>query len=413
MRKLVAFATFVLLLTQPIVAVASATTTTIPSANAPRKIIDAGTKAYVLGESAITVINASTNTVLTTITPNAVNSSTINEGVYISSDQSIWVTRYVNANPGGDVFRIDTTTDQITNYYTSGVSGASGITASGTKVYVAMNGSDKIAVFDIATKTKESDLAYTATSGQTNSPSVLCIAGNTLYIFQGSSADVTPWNISTGTQGSSIATSLGGGAGYCEVNPAGTAVYFGSTSKLSSITVSNNSISSIKTGLSSVSDISFNSTGTQLFIPASPNLQVLDTSNTNQLDSISSGTNPNGFALVNSGNSILISQVTTNTVLQISLNPTMTTTDASLTINTASSISAPTISGFWTTPTFSSSTLPAGLTLNTGTGAITGTPTVAQAATDVTITATGGIFTKTLDCNINPCTGCMCSDSRP
>lgn len=390
---------FALVMLAPVVVVqAAADTTTIATAGSPRRIVEAGSKTYVLGEAAITVISTTTNAVITTITPTAVASSTINEGVYIASDQSLWVSRYVNANPGGDVFRIDTTTDTVTHYFTSqagkSVSGASGITATATKIYVAMNGSDKVAVFDIASTTQENDLAYPGTTSDTNSPSTLCTAGGTLYIFQGSSAHVTPWTLSTGTQGAALATGLGGGAGYCALNPAGTTIYFGNGTAIRSINVSSNTIAAVTTSYSGISGIEFNSGGSQLFVAASPNLVVLNPTDNSLLDSVSSGTNPNGFALVNSDGSALISQRTASSVRQISLSPSVTTSNASLTINTSSSIAAPTATGFWTNPTYSSTSLPAGLTLNTSTGAITGTPTVAQPATNVTITATGGIFTR-------------------
>jgi hypothetical protein len=77
------------------------------------------------------------------------------------------------------------------------------------------------------------------------------------------------------------------------------------------------------------------------------------------------------------------------------LNPTVSTTNVSLTLDVARTIAAPTVSNFWKSVSYSSSSLPAELSLNSSTGVISGTPTEAG-VTSVTITATNStMFTRT------------------
>jgi hypothetical protein len=74
-------------------------------------------------------------------------------------------------------------------------------------------------------------------------------------------------------------------------------------------------------------------------------------------------------------------------------------------INTAiTAIAAPTNSGGTPTSYAVSPTLPSGLSLNTATGAITGTPTVVSTAANYTITATntGGSTTATINITVSP-----------
>lgn len=380
---------------------AAVTSSTVPLASTPSDVVDAGTKAYVLNADNITVINTVTNAVIGTITPaSPLAASYFAFGVYVPSDASLWVTRYTES--GGNVIRINTADDTITDTFTSSVAGPSGITASATKIYVAMRFYPaKIAVFDIASKTRESNLNYTGAAPvndpnySTNfSPYILNIVGDTLFIFQGNSSYVVPWTISTGTQGAAFGTGVGAGASYTAVNPAGTYLYVGNGTTVRKILVGTTTNSAVISGLTNTRGVAFSRDGSKVFVTANPNLLVLDAATQSQIGQQPTGLT-DGIAVVDSGRYLYIGLTPTNQLFQVDIDPTLTSSSTSLNVNVSSSISAPISSAFWTNPTYTSTTLPPGLTLDPNTGVISGTPTVAQQATNVTLTATTTMFTRT------------------
>ena len=83
---------------------------------------------------------------------------------------------------------------------------------------------------------------------------------------------------------------------------------------------------------------------------------------------------------------------------------TYSTNPATYTKGTAIASNSPSLSGGGPVVSYSvSPALPAGLTLNTGTGVITGTPTAIAAAASYTVTATntGGFATASLTVTVN------------
>jgi len=387
-------------------ALASPLSGTIATGTGPSEVILAGTKAYVLNASTITVIDTVTNTLLVTITPPALASSAFDRGVYVPGDGSLWVSRYTAT--GGQVIRINTVNDEITHTFSGGsageeIAGPSGVAASDTKVYVAMNGNDTIAVFDIANKTRDANLGYNP-AGNADSPYRLAVAGTTLYIFQGSRDFVVPWDLAAGSnnQGSGIATGLGGGTTFVTVLPGSSVIYFGAETIVRSLTATDSSLATVLTGLTSTRQITFDPTGSRMFIARGGGITVVQLSDNSVVGTLAVTNGSGGIGVAPSGNHLYLSVgATTNQVSVISLNPTLTTSAAELSINTLSTIPAPVASGFWSNPTYSSTPLPAGLTLNTSTGAIEGTATQAG-VTMVTITATNPtMFTRTSTFTIN------------
>jgi YVTN family beta-propeller protein len=390
------------LFTPPEIANAAPTSSLVPLASIPVEVVDAGSKAYVLNADNISVINTTTNQVIGTITPpTPIAGSYFAFGVYVPSDGSLWVSRYTETS--GQVLRINTADDSITNTYNA--TGPSGIAATATKIYVAMRYYPAtIAVFDIASKARETNLNYTgSTVGHPNystnfSPYILSIVGDILYIFQGNTGNVIPWTISTGTQGAAYSTGVGAGASYAAVNPAGTHVYVGSGTNVRKIPVGATSNSLVIGSLTNAGGIAFSSDGSKIFVTANPNLLVLDASTQALIGQATTTGLTNGIAVVNSGRYLYVGLVRTSEtsqLFQIDIDPTVSSVAATLTVNTVSSIAPPVVSDFWTDPTFTSTNLPAGLSLDPVTGEITGTPTVPQAATNVTITATTPMFVRT------------------
>lgn len=389
------------LFTAPEIANAAPTSSLVPLTSIPVEVVDAGSKAYVLNADNISVINTTTNQVIGTITPpTPIAGSYFAFGVYVPSDGSLWVSRYTETS--GQVLRINTADDSITNTYNA--TGPSGIAATATKIYVAMRYYPAtIAVFDIASKTRETNLNYTgSTIGHPNyttnfSPYILSIVGDILYIFQGNTGNVIPWTISTGSQGAAFSTGVGAGASYAEVNPARTHLYVGNGTNVRKIPVGATSNSQVIGSLTMAGGIAFSSDGSKIFVTADPNLLVLDASTQALIGQATTGLT-NGIAVVNSGRYLYVGLVRTNQtsqLFQIDIDPTVSSVATTLTVNTPSSIAPPVASDFWTDPTFTSTNLPAGLSLDPMTGEITGTPTIPQAATNVTITATTPMFVRT------------------
>ena len=370
---------------------AAPTTSTISTSPSPREIVVAGSKLYVLNSGNITVINTVDNST-STITISSLLGRP-DRGVYVPSDGSLWITSY--ANPGGEVIRIDTATDTVTNRFSGAtVSGPSGIVASSSKVYVAMNGSDKIAVFDLGTKTQDADLSYNAASPN-NSPFTLALAAGVLYIFQGNSDSVVPWTLSPPSQGATINTGLGAGASLATLAPGGGSIYFGNGSSVSRLDVPGNTVSSVVTGLTSARGLAVSADGTRLYIARSGGVTVLSLPGYSVAGQLSITGGSNGVALPAAGSTLYVSLASAANLTAVGLNPTLSTTNATVDVNVPVSLSAPVATGFWTDPVYSSTSLPPGLSLNTANGVISGTPTVPQAATNVILTATTDTFTRT------------------
>jgi DNA-binding beta-propeller fold protein YncE len=381
-------------------ALANPVSGTIATGVGPSQVILAGTKAYVLNTADITVIDTVTNTRVATITPDALSGSGFDRGVYVPGDGSFWVSRWQLG--GGQVIRINTATDQITHTFSDGVDSQvikepSGVAASGTKVYVAMNGNDTIAVFDIAGKTRDPNLGYNASAGSADSPFRLAVVGTTLYIFQGSTNSVVPWDLAAGSgnQGAAISTGLVGGTSNVTVLPGTSVIYFGNGTRTRSLTAPGNTLTTVLDGSTDARQITFDPTGSRMFIARSGGVTVIQLSDNSVVGNLAVTNGSGGIGVAPSGNHLYLSVNSSNLVSVISLNPTLTTSAAQLTINTVSTIPAPVASGFWSDPAYTSTALPAGLTLNSSTGAIEGTPTQAG-VTSVTITATNPtMFTRT------------------
>jgi hypothetical protein len=383
----------------------------------PRGVFNVGTKVYVLNDTYISVIDSTTNNVLTTITPPSLSNSVLFDAVYVPSDQSLWVTQYdyqVTAT-GGRVFRIDTASNSITHTFSNpgtnnnpDAAGAllspSAIAASSTKVYVALNSAaalgqgDKIAVFDIANPARLANLAYSVSTSVSDSPWSMNVVGNTLYIFQGNQPFVILWNISQATQ-TTISTSLGtgAGAGFSKIDPTGSKIFFGSQSSIRYLDLTTNATYPVATGLTQAQGLTFDTSGDVIFVAAMPNLLALSNSGTFQtlgMVPLDAQSYLRGIDLVNNGNGLAISQRGTSNNVRMIPFPELTTSNANLTVGANGSTSAPGSTGFWTAPTYTSTSLPAGLSLNPSTGVISGTPTTAQPSTNVTITATTAVFTR-------------------
>lgn len=146
------------------------------SAGGYRDIVAAGTKLFVLNGSNIKVIDTSSepHTISTIDFSSPALDGALARGVYVATDQSVWVTSYrmgpdvisggVTAREGGEVIRIDARTNTVTHRFCAlsgsglctlspNLEAATGITAEGQFVYVAMQAfddtRDSILVFDI------------------------------------------------------------------------------------------------------------------------------------------------------------------------------------------------------------------------------------------------------------------------
>jgi hypothetical protein len=375
---------FLLLSLSPASLAYSAPTTTEISVGAsPAQILVSGNRAYVLHANTVTVINTSNNTVIETIT----TGGNLDRGV-IAGD-SLWVTSY--ANLGGAVFRINTSTFAITTFTGGRISGPSGIATDGTYVYVAMNSSDKVERFQISNN-DQSDLGYNGSAAGADSPFRLAIAGNILYVFQGSSAHVVPWNLTTNTQSAAIATGTNG-ASNAVTDPSSSFVFFGNT-EFRRLDVSNNSISTVASITPRGFD--FGADG-RIYVSTGTGLSVYELSS-GSYDPIGTLEVTGGtqwVALVNPS-TLYLSHPSGNRILVVTLDASLSMSDEILDIDTATTLSAPVAAGFWSDPVYTSTTLPLGLDLNSATGVISGTPTLVQPATQVTLTATTGMFTRTV-----------------
>ncbi len=137
----------------------SPTTGTIPaglSGAGFKDIIAAGSKLFVLNGSDIKVIDTSVSTpTVSTITfSTPALDGTLNRAVYVEADQSVWITSYNMGTSGvvrngGEVIRIDATTNTVTHRFCSrnstgtctlsaDMEGLMGIATDGSNVYAVM-----------------------------------------------------------------------------------------------------------------------------------------------------------------------------------------------------------------------------------------------------------------------------------
>ena len=340
------------------------------------------------------------------------------EGVYLSSDKSLWLTSYTDSGTAGEVLRINTLNDHLadsaewlTRFSAGGTNqrtivGASGIATDGAKIFVSLNGNDSedgIAVFDRATASRDSDLPYTVTSNQTNNPGRLAILGGYLYVFQGLWNFVVRCTLTdcTGSNQKVIATGFFDGGSYFAVtNPAASSIYFGRTNEVRKLTLSgtNETITAVRNrdDLTDIRGVGFTPSGfadgNWVFIAHGSGVAVLQASNYSTVVGSLTGTS-SGVAVGNGGDYLYVAAPPD--VTRVSLNPTVSYSAENLTLNTNSALAAPEATGFWKTVAYTSTALPAGLSLNSSTGVISGTPTSAG-ATSVTVTATNStMFTRT------------------
>jgi len=397
-------------------ATASPITATLAAslADGPRDIVVAGSKLYVLNASNIKVVDTSVSpAAVTTVAGLDAIVGGLTRGVYLPSDQSLWVVTHETAD--GEVIRIDTTTNAVTHRFTGGagslqrkILGSNGIVAAGGKVYVTLNRAseeDGIAVFDATNKTRLDDLAYTVVSigTRTDGPWELAVLGDHLYVFQGTNPNVVQYNLSTNAQ-TTLGTGIATATQFVATDPGSTAIYFGRETELRRLTESGGAVTfaNVRTGLIAARDVAFtpvgHNDGNWLFIARSGGVTALRADNFAEVGTLTVSGGATGIAVANAGQSLFVASPPS--INQISLNPAVTPTNASLTLNTAGTVSAPTISGFWKTVAYESTALPVGLELDPATGVISGTPTVAG-TTNVTVTATNEtMFTRSSNFSI-------------
>jgi hypothetical protein len=406
----------------PAAAAASTETISASLVSGQRNIIAVEGFLYVLNQTNIQVVNTATKAVRQiTIPAPPIPAPPVNliEGVYLSSDKSLWLTSYTDSGTAGEVLRINTLNDHLadsaewlTRFSAGGTNqrtivGASGIATDGAKIFVSLNGNDSedaIAVFDRATASRDSDLPYTLISNQTNNPGRLAILGGYLYVFQGLWNFVVRCTLTDCTAGLNnqkvIATgfSTSGGSSFAVTNPAASSIYFGRTDEVRKLTLSgtDETITAVRNDFTNIRGVGFTPSGfadgNWVFIAHGSGVAVLQASNYSTAVGSLTGTS-SGVAVGNGGDYLYVAAPPD--VTRVSLNPTVTYSAENLTLNTNGALAAPEATGFWKTVAYTSTALPAGLSLNSSTGVISGTPTSAG-ATSVTVTATNStMFTRT------------------
>ncbi|CAB4904869.1 MAG: hypothetical protein F2808_05765 [Actinobacteria bacterium] len=403
------------------------------SGTGSKDIVAAGAKLFVLNGSDIKVIDTSVSppTVSTISFSNPGLDGTLNKGVYVGTDQSVWVTSYGmgssgTVREGGEVIRIDATTNTVTHRFCSrsstgtctlsSLEGAMGITTDGSNVYVAMqafnDSRDSILVFDTGYRlggpnvqpSRLANLAYTVVNSSspaspgTDSPAWLAISGNILYIFQegppNTNANVVRFVLGSSPVAQTYFSTGVMSATFARTGPDGF-VYFGNADIVKRIDAAGATTTVRSAASAGTIGVAFtpedHPDGRWLFTAQTGGVKaLLRSSPFTEVGSVSGLTNPKGVGVL--GDYLYLA--TTPTVTQISLNPTIATSDRVLNLDTVSTIDSPPIESFWTSVVFESTTLPAGLTLDPSTGAISGTPT-SVGDTVVTITARGSsMFTR-------------------
>ena len=407
----------------------SPTTGTIPaglSGAGFKDIIAAGSKLFVLNGSDIKVIDTSVSTpTVSTITfSTPALDGTLNRAVYVEADQSVWITSYNMGTSGivrngGEVIRIDATTNTVTHRFCSrnstgtctlsaDMEGLMGIATDGSNVYAVMQAFDDtrdgVLVFDTGYRpgaapvspSRLTNLAYTVinsgspASPGTDSPAYPAILNNILYVFQegppSTNANVVRYVLGSSPVEQSYFNTGVAAAKYAMTGPDGF-VYFGNADIVKRIDAAGSTTTVRSAASAGTIGVGFtpedHPDGRWLFTGQNGGTRVLLRSSPfTEVGAVSGLTNPVGVAVL--GDFLYLS--TPPTVTRISLNPTIAALDKVLDLNVASTIDAPTTGSFWTSVVFSSTTLPAGLTLDSTTGVISGTPTTIG-DTVVTITA--------------------------
>jgi len=386
-----------------------------------KDIVVAGSKLFVLNDSNIKVIDtsASPQTVSTISFSNPSLDGGLARGVYVATDQSVWVTSYqmgpdfvsdgVTARDGGEVIRIDARTNTVTHRFCArsgtgnctsspNLEAATGITTDGQKVYVAMqafdDARDTILVFNVASPSREGNLAYTVVDNLTDSPAWLAVLGRNLFIFQDANTNVVRVDLDSGAN---TRFNTGIVSTFATTGPDGL-VYFGRPGWVKRINADGATTDIKEASGTGISGVAFtpqdHPDGEWVFRARTGGVVAQVRSGSAPFADVGSVTglsNVTGIAVV--GDYLFLA--TSPTVTQISLNPTVATSDKVLTLDTLSTIAAPTIQFFWNSVSYESSSLPAGLEINASTGVISGTPTV-PGVTTVTVTAKNlTMFTRT------------------
>lgn len=367
---------------------------TIPVGNTPIAAIMSpdGSHVYVtnLGSSSISVIATASNTVTATITLAAGSQP---QGAAVTADGS---TLYV-ADPGHDsLLVIDTATNAVTA--TIALTGAMEpqvvvLTLDESKAYVTAHSSDSVSVVDTATNT----LITNVPVGTQPRAVALTPDGAHLYVTNNGAGTVSVIDMATDTVTSTIPLGVGS-------QPTGIAILTTSAGPTAYVADVSDSISVINTATNTVTTTITLSAGTQpAQITAAPDKATIFVANqgTNTVSSIDTATNAitstipgNGFptwvAVTPDGTTAYFTNLSVSSVSYLPLAVLRAASAPSGAVGTAYSFTLPStnISSFAVT----SGTLPAGLTLNAATGAISGTPT---AVGSVTFAVTGtGVYTQ-------------------
>ncbi|GAA4170260.1 putative Ig domain-containing protein [Gryllotalpicola koreensis] len=349
-------------------------------------------------------------------------------------------------------------TGTVSGYTGTGPYGAI-VSADGQTLYVADWGSNSVIVVNTATNTQTGVISGYTGKG----PRQLALSpdGTTLYVTNYSNDSVSVISTATKKQTATIASFTGQTPDSIALSPDGRTLYVGSIGSqgrgLEVISTASKKQTGVVSSLSStpVTGLALSSNGAKLYASGNSTISVVDTEMLTKAATVSgvsadsygmalspdgstlyaslqgpsylagtvaiidtatetsstvvagyTGRSPLGIAALPDGTSLLIANNDSNSVSVVrtsaaSLSPTTQTVTA--TVGTAiTPTTALTPSGFSGAVSYSvSPALPAGLSLDTATGVISGSPTRAMAATSYTVTGTDGSLSATSTVSIS------------
>ena len=335
-----------------------------------------GTAAYVAneGSNTLSVLDPTAGTVRSTIT---VGPSP--RGVAIRPDGT---QAYVTNSGDNTVSVIDTATGTLTATIPVGSGwGASGVafTPNSAKAYVTNAGEGTVAVIDVASTSLRASIPVGL------QPVAVSFTPDGSQAFVTNSSDNTVSVIDTASDRVVTTIPVGTGPRSIAVTPDGSKALVSSagTDSISVIDLATAQVSTVQVG-SNPAGVALTAAGTRALVAdaGSNELSVVDVASGKLLGTFPTGTSPSGVAVAADGSKALVTNSGGGNVSIVDLGPAM-----SVALPSAATVGVPYAYQFkaGTTPppvySVSSGSLPAGLALDSRTGTLSGTPTVAGTST--------------------------------